>query len=91
MASVAATVAGLLADGGKGGGGVTQAQTQTSWPKVVLVCVAGVPAAIALGKIVLVAPLIRGRDLQRGWGEIWVLHLACSHALLIPLCLADLG
>ena len=52
-----------------GGGGV--ARTQTSWPMVVLVCAAAIPAAIALGEIALVAPLIRG-DLglslpQLGW------------------------
>jgi predicted MFS family arabinose efflux permease len=44
---------------------------QTSWPKVVLACAAGIPAAIALGKIALVAPLIRsdlGLSLpQLGW------------------------
>lgn len=47
------------------------ARTQTSWPMVVLVCAAAIPAAIALGEIALVAPLIR-RELglslpQLGW------------------------
>ncbi len=47
------------------------AGTRTSWPQVVLVCAAAIPAAIALGEIALVAPLIRG-DLglslpQLGW------------------------
>src|ERR671931_159511 len=44
---------------------------ETSWGKVVLVCAAGVPAAIALGKLAPVAPLVRsdlGLSLpQLGW------------------------
>jgi predicted MFS family arabinose efflux permease len=44
---------------------------KTPWPRVMLVCAAGVPAAIALGKIAVVAPLIRsdlGLSLpQLGW------------------------
>lgn len=44
---------------------------KTPWPKVVLVCAAGLPAAIALGKLALVGPLLRaelGFSLaQLGW------------------------
>jgi len=60
--------------------GQTQTQTQTSWSKVVLVCAAGVPAAIALGKISLVAPLVQaelGLSLpQLGWATSTITAVA---------------
>jgi predicted MFS family arabinose efflux permease len=50
---------------------VAKTVAKTPWSMVVLVCAAGLPAAIALGKLALVAPLIRaelGLSLaQFGW------------------------
>ncbi len=57
--------------------------TETPWPKVVLVCAAGLPAAIALGKLAPVAPLVRA-ELGLSLGQLgWAISAITAVAALL--------
>jgi predicted MFS family arabinose efflux permease len=71
-------VVGLLVRLPRGGG-----VTKTPWPKVVLVCAAGLPAAIALGKLAPVGPLVRA-ELGLSLGQLgWAISAITAVAALL--------